>query len=257
MAKKFLLLALSALLVGCDQKALLQKFIPKEDDAFARRFIEVVRVGDYAAAQQMLDSTVRGEEAAKGLQALHEVIAHGEPVAVETIGCNVQSLQGTRKTNLSYQIHFLDAWAVGNVYLEQKGDTSFVFASRFQPTPDSLEVLNRFSIRGKPPMHYAVLAACIAIPVFILYTLVVCIRSRVRRKWLWIIFILFGVFQLRLDWASGRFDLQPISFLLFGASAFRASPYAAWVLGCAVPLGAIIFLLRRRNLILPDAKQVA
>jgi hypothetical protein len=258
MIKNVFLFILSLFLVACfDQKALLQRFIPKDDDTFARHFVEMVRKGDYVAAQQTLDSTVRSDETIKGLQTLHEIFAHGEPLAFDTIGCDIVTSQGTRRTNLNYQIHFPDSWVVGNVYLERKSDSIHILSSRFQPIADSLEVLNRFSLRGKQPFQYVVLAACIIIPLFILYTLVVCIRSRVRRKWLWIIFILIGFFQLRVDWTSGRFDLQPLSFALFGASALRASPYAPWVLGCAVPIGAIIFLARRRKLTLPNPAQDA
>jgi hypothetical protein len=262
MLRKFHVLALIGFaLVACDQKALLQKLTPKDDDAFARHFLDVVRTGDYSIAEQMLDATLRDEKATNGLHELHGVLAHGEPVSVEEIGCNVfsnASVQGvTQTTNLSYQIHFADSWAVGNVYLGHRSGTVSVLASRFQPVPDSLEVLNRFTFARKSLVHYAIFAACLAVPSFILFALVVCIRSRIRRKWLWIIFILFGFVQLRFDWTSGVFDLQPLSFLLFGASAFQPSPYAAWVLGCAIPLGAIIFLARHRKLVLPDATQDA
>jgi hypothetical protein len=262
MLRTYHVLALIGLaLVACDQKALLQRFTPKDDDAFARHFLDAVRTGDYSVAEQMLDATLRGEKATNGLHELHEILAHGEPITVEEIGCNVfsnASAQGvTQTTNLSYQIHFADSWAVGNVYLGHRSGTASVLASLFQPIPDSLKVLNRFTFVRKSLVHYAIFAACLAVPAFILFALIVCIRSRIRRKWLWIIFILFGFVQLRFDWTSGVFDLQPVSFLLFGASAFRSSPYAAWVLGCAIPLGAIIFLACRRKLALPDATQEA
>lgn len=118
-------------------------------------------------------------------------------------------------------------------------------------------MLNRFTFAGKSLVHYLVFAACIAVPAFILVALVVCILSRIRRKWLWISFILLGFMQFRFDWTSGQFEVQPISFALFGASAFRQSPYAPWVLGFAIPLGAIVFLIFRRRLLLDNATQVA
>jgi hypothetical protein len=254
-----LLVVIGFLLAGCDQKALLQKFVPKDDDAFARRFLDAVRAGDYDAADQMLDAALRGAKSASGLHDLNRVLAHGEPLSVEVIGCNVftnASTQGTtRTTNLSYQIHFSDSWAAGNVALGHPGGAMSVLGSHFQPVPDSLEALNRFTLTGKSMVHYLVFAACIAVPAFILVALVVCIRSRIRRKWLWIIFILLGFVQSRLDWASGHVEVQPISFALFGASAFKPGPYAPWTLGFSIPVGAIIFLVFRRRLLLDDATQ--
>jgi hypothetical protein len=252
-----LVLLCGLLLTGCDQKALLQKFIPKDDDAFARRFIEAVRTGDRATSEQMLDTTLRNEEAANGLRELSGLLARGgAPISMEPIGCDVVN-QGfgaaaSRKTNLSYQIHFHDGWMVGNVYLERKPGSCLVLASRFSPVPNSLEVLNRFTFRGKSYLHFTVLALCITVPCLVLFALVVCIRSRLPRKWLWIVFILFGVCQFRLDWTSGAYEFRPISVSLFGTSLFKVGPYAPWILSCAVPLGAIVFLIRRRRLISED-----
>lgn len=252
-------IVIGLLLAGCDQKALLQKFVPKDDDAFARRFLDAIRTGDYTAADQMLVASLRGPKSENGLRELNHVLAHGEPVSVEIIGCNLftnSSSQGTvRTTNLSYQFHFPDSWAAGNIAVGHQSGATSIVDSHFQSIPDSLEVLNRFTWSGKSVVHYLVFAACIAIPLLILVALIVCIRSRVRRKWLWIIFILLGFVQFRFDWSSGHFDVQPISFALFGASAFRPSSYAPWILGFAIPVGAIFFLALRRRLLVDDTTQ--
>jgi hypothetical protein len=259
--KLHLLVALGVLLAGCDQKALLGKFVPKDDDAFARRFLDTVRAGDYAAADQMLDASLRGEKSASGLLDLNRVFAHGEPISIEVIGCNLftnASTQGTtRTTNLSYQIHFPEEWAAGTVVVGHPGSAMSVLGSQFQAIPDSLQALNRFTFAGKSFFHYLVFAVCIAVPTLILITLIVCIRSRIRRKWLWIIFILLGFVQFQFDWASGHFGVQPLSFALFGASAFRSGPYAPWMLSFTIPIGAIIFVVVRRRILVDDATKEA
>ena len=256
-----LLVVLGLLLAGCDQKALLQKLVPKDDDAFARRFLDAVRTGDYTAADQMLVPSLRDAKSESGLREINHVLAHGEPVSMEIIGCNLftdASSQGTtRTTNLSYQIHFPDAWAAGNIAVGHRGSATAIVDSHFQSISNSLEVLNRFTFAGKSLVHYLVFAICLTVPLLVLITLIICIRSRIRRKWLWIIFILLGFMQFQFDWASGHFNVQPVSFLLFGASAFRPSPFAPWMLGFAVPVGAIVFLISRRRLLLDDATQQA
>ncbi len=252
-----LTLVVGLLLAGCDQKALLHKFVPKDDDAFARRFLDAVRSGDYTAADQMLVPSLRGAKSENGLREINLVLAHGEPISVEIIGCNVftnASSQGTLRTaNLSYQIHFPDSWAAGNIAVGHRERAAAVVDTHFQSIPDSLEALYRFTFSGKSVVHYLVFAACIIIPFFILVTLIVCIRSRIRRKWLWIIFILLGFVQFHFDWSTGHFGVQPISFLLFGASCFRPSTYAPWILGFAIPVGAILFLALRQQLLIGHA----
>jgi hypothetical protein len=251
-----LLFFVGLLLAGCDYKTLLQKIVPKEDDTFARRFLNAVRTGDYTAANQMLMPSLRDAKSESGLREINHVLTHGEPVSVDIIGCNLfanASSQGTtRTTNLSYQVHFPGAWAAGNIAVGHQGAATAIVDSHFQSIPDSLEVLNRFTFAGKSVGHFLVFVLCLAVPLLILAALIVCIRSRIRRKWLWIIFILVGFVQFQFNWASGQVGVRPISFLLFGASAFRSSPYAPWILGFAVPVGAMIFLLSRRRLLLDD-----
>ena len=244
-------MALSLVLAAClDQKAMLQKLVPKDDDAFARRFIEAVRKGDYATTDKMLDPSLKGPEAKEGLKNLHHLAAQGEPLSVETIGCYFEYVNGQHRTNLSYQIHFPTVWLVGNVYLDPKPGAQTVLGIHFKPIPESLEVLSAFTLHGKSWFHYLVLAVCLVNPLFILSTLVVCARTRLKRKWVWIVFILFGICVLRLDWTTGQFDLRPLYVQVLGASVFRPEN---WVLGASVPLGAILFLVRRRKLALTDA----
>lgn len=251
------LLLLTLLLAGCDQKALLEKFVPKEDDSFARDFIEAVRAGDYASAQQRLDASLRGEKAADGLHELNGLLAPGESVSIEVIGYNVytnMSTNGTVQTttNLSYQIHGSGRWSAGNVAVGHAGGGMSVLDAHFRPMPDALEVLNRFTFSGKSMVNYFFFAACLAIPALILVTLIVCLRSRIRRKWLWIIFILFGFSQFRLNWSNGSMQAQPLSISFGAVSVVRASPYAPWILGFALPLGAITFLVLRDKLLLAN-----
>jgi len=255
--KLHFLVFLGLLLAGCDRKAFLQRLVPKEDDVFARRFFAAIRLGDYTAADQMLVPSLRDAKSESGLRELNRVLAHGEPVSVEIIGCNVfaaASSQGaTRTTNLLYQIRFPDSWAAGNIAVSHQGGATAIVDSHFQPIPNSLEILNGFTFVGKSAVHYLVFAIWFAVLLLILVALIICIRSRIRRKWLWIIFILLGFIRFRFDWTSGHFDVQPVSVVLFGVSAFRSNLYAPWILGFAIPVGAIIFLVSRRRLLLENA----
>lgn len=253
MLRKFIIIPVVLvcfLLAGCDQKALIEKFVPKDDDALARRFLELVRTGDYVAAEKMLDASLRGEKSMEGFRELNAVLAHGGQLSVEVIGVHTFSSlsDNTKNTNLTYQIRFDDAYAAGNVSIQHAAGTATVYSARFQLLPDSLESVNRFTFSGKSIVHYLVFAACIAVPVFVIFTLVVCVRTPVHRKWLWIIFILIGIGQFQFAWTTGQYDVKWFSFSLFGAGVMRSSSYASWIFSFSVPLGAIVFLALRRKL---------
>lgn len=254
MTKKFFALVLILSLAACfDQKAWLQKWVSPSDDAFARTFIEAVRTGNYPACDKMLAPNLRGTQAAKGLQDVHTVLDHGKPLSVEVVGYNFNFTNGKTRVVLTYQLHFPGSWAVGNVIIEGTGSSTVVVGTNFQPLKDSLEVLNAFTLRGKSLLHYAVLALCLINPPFILYALVACIRTRMRSKWVWMLFILAGVGRLGLDWNTGQYTIQYFQLSLLGVTAFRPALYGAWVVSWGVPLGAVIFLLRQRKLALTGA----
>lgn len=201
----------------------------------------------------MVDPAVAAKAGPEGLTKLHQIIDHGQPIAFETIGANVGYFKpwngsGSKQASLTYQLQFRDAWVVAYIVIESNDQGRHVLSAYFQPAPDSLQVLNAFTFKNKSVLHYLFLVLCILIPIFIISTTVVCIRSRVRRRWLWILFILFGFVQLRLNWTTGAWDVVPASFHLLGAAWFRASSYAPVIVSFSIPVGAIIFLALRRHL---------
>jgi hypothetical protein len=67
------------------------------------------------------------------------------------------------------------------------------------------------------------------------------------RKWPWVLFVALGFGQLAVNWTTGEWALNLLSVQVFSASA-TAAPYGPWILAVSLPVGAIVFLLRRRAL---------
>src|SRR6185369_8792069 len=108
-------------------------------------------------------------------------------------------------------------------------DGRFIVVANFNPLPDSLEVINQFGFRGMTWSKQIFLGACVLVPLFVLITLIVCVVSRVRRRWLWIIFILLGCFvQFELNWSNGEWTAKPLAFSLLGAGFSRMGLYGPW-----------------------------
>jgi hypothetical protein len=250
-----LLAVYALLLVGClNETALIEKFTPKEDDEFARRFVDLLREGRVDEASLMLDPDVAAKAGVGELNKLHQILDHGKPSAFEIIGSNagyfalIDGSGRKRQTNLVYQLQFQDTWVVATIVVESTPQKRQILSAHLQPVSDSLQVLNRFTLSNKSVVHYLVLGACILIPLFIIMTVVICFRARVRRRWLWIFVILIGFVQFRLNWTTGAWEALPVSFNLLGAGWFRASSYAPVILNFALPLGAILFLICRPRL---------
>jgi hypothetical protein len=116
------------------------------------------------------------------------------------------------------------------------------------PQSGSLEQRNEFTLGGKSIVEYLVLGFSLVLPLFTLAMLVICIRTRLKgRKWPWILFVICGFGRFAVNWTTGQWDFSPLYVQLFSAGAY-ATRYGPWTISISIPVGAIIFLLRGKQL---------
>jgi hypothetical protein len=154
----------------------------------------------------------------------------------------------TTYVNLTLEYRFSQRWLVAALALHRTDTMRTIDGLNVQPTVDSQEHLNRFTFSGKGLRNYVMLASTVVVMVFIVGTLVTLWRTRVpRRKWLWALFVAIGIGQVTLNWTTGGIAIQPLQVSLLGAGFSRPGLYGPWFLSLGVPIGAVIFLLRRRQ----------
>jgi hypothetical protein len=244
-----------ATLSGCSPRTFLKgtmdRIAPDDDEALAKDYLAALRARDFATLTRLLDPQFIEPGIESKLAAVAGFLDRGEPLSVELVGCNVVSTSGKRRSQLTYQYHFSDSWLLAVITIDTIGETKNVVGVTVNPISKSLAELNAFTFSDKGFRHYVMLLLAVAIPVFILAVLILCIRTKMRRrKWLWIIFILFGFGKFSLNWTTGQFFFNPLSvhFEMFGAAAVRWGLYAPWIISISVPVGAIVFLIRRKRL---------
>jgi len=246
------LLVLSGLFVslaGCDQQAAFERFIPKEESALAKQVLARFFANDSAATERQLDPSVITPSVHAALEQMAAMFPPEPAKRVTTVGANTLAVDQVTTYNLTFEHEFSHAWLLSNVVLRKRGTHTTVLGLHVSPMTQSLEAQNRFTFAGKGALHYVVFALAIAIPVFIVFTLVLCARTRIaRRKWLWLIFVALGVVQLSLSWTDGSFAVRPLQFALLGSGYVRSGPYAPFIFNISFPLGAVVFLLKRRSL---------
>ncbi len=126
----------------------------------------------------------------------------------------------------------------------------------------SFKEANAFGTAKKTWKHYLVIIGMIIVPLFIIFTVYACIKTPgLRRKWLWVIFILFGIHGIIFNWSSGdisntffnfdaetsKFTFSIIQFNVLGIGATKANAVAPWIFSLYFPLGAVIFWFRHRG----------
>jgi hypothetical protein len=234
--------------IACDYRAAFERFIPKEDAAFAIDVFEQLRRREFEAVEARLDKSVATVSARSQLEQVAAAFGAEPPQDVHVIGVSSNTINGTiTYVNLTLEYRFSQGWLVAALALHRTGTVRTIDGLHVQPMSDSQEHLNRFTFSGKGLGNYVMLVLTIIVLVFIVGTLVVLWKTHVpRRKWLWALFVAVGIGQFTLNWTTGQVAFQPQVSLL-GAGFVKPGPYGPWFLSVAIPIGAVIFLVRRRR----------
>jgi hypothetical protein len=237
------------MLAACSQKDILQKFASPAEQAIARKYIDELRSLDFGDIEKTIDPTIAGDVAGGTLVKMAALIPKGTPTSVQLVGANRFSSDSAGTTlNLIYEYQFGTQHLLMNVATKTKNGVLTIVGFRVRPESESLEMQNKFNLSGKSILQYGVLAAAIAMAIFTLVVLVVCIRTKMkRRKWLWILFILFGFGKLSVNWATGQWGVMVLAAQLFSASG-TAAFFGPWIVSVSLPVGAVLFLIKRRTL---------
>ncbi len=236
-------------LAGCDQQAMFDKFIPQEEAAIAKRLLSQLAAKDYDSVEKQLDPSIQAPSIRGTLEQMAAVFPVGDPKSITTVGSNILTSGGSTTYNLTFEHEYARLWLLTNVVLQRRNGQITVLGLHVNPMTQSLKQVNRFTFEGKGLTHYIIFVLAIGVPIFILYALVLCFKTPIsKRKWLWLLFVAFGLVQFSFNWTNGGYGVQPISFLLFGAGYFQAGPFAPFIFRIAIPVGAIVFLVKRRSL---------
>ena len=239
------------ILFGCTPIDI-EDFADDEKEAIATDYIQDIIDGDFERIKEAIEPTLRPKLTDELLMQMSSVLGKEQPQSRELIGYNSHTFnREPTRYNLSYQYGYTDRWIIVNVAFRTLPDgKEEVFGLNvYDPMSQPLQEVHRFNLENKEVIHFVFLFCTVIIPLFILSTLVAAVRTKFRkRKWLWIIFILFGLMQFSLNWTTGQVGWKLLNFQLFGAGALTASPYAPWILSFSIPVGSILFWIKRKDL---------
>jgi hypothetical protein len=242
------LLCLS-LLAACSRDEMLQKFASPTEQAAARKYIDALRSHNFDDIEKVIDPSIADGLHGGMLAKMAAVFPEGTPTSVQLVGANRFSSGADGTTlNLTYEYQFGIQYLLVNVATKTTSGVMTIVGFRVLPESASLETQNRFNLSGKSALQYGVLGAAIAAAVFTLVVLIVCIRTKMqRRKWLWILFILFGFGKLSINWTTAQWGVTVLAAQLLSASS-AAAFFGPWIVSVSLPIGAVVFLIHRRKL---------
>ncbi len=233
---------------GCNPSTVLENSADDEMEEAAKHYMDLLLDGNYEAIISDLDPKIRKGNEKELFSRMGQFFPEQEPITIKLVGyTSMKFLRQHARYFFTYEYEYDQQWIlvyVGFRNLSPKRKEIIQF--NVTPIDRSLEETHRFSLKGKGDTHYGFLLICAVCPLFILYTVIACIRTKLKkRKWLWIIFILVGMFKFSLNWTTGQVWINLLSFQILGAGFVRASVYAPWIFMFSIPVGAILFWIKK------------
>ncbi len=239
-----------SIITSCSYDDVMDNLAPKKEVKFAKEYLTKLRDKNFSYIKSKMSKETLAQANDALLLKMSNYFRKGKLLSTEIIGSQVNVFNGKWQGNFSFEYHFTDGWNVANTAFKKIDGKYKVIGLNVYQTNISQKELNAFTLKNKNIVQYLILLLAIIIPVFIIVTTYYCARTPIpKRKWLWVIFVLLGIFALQINWTTGGINIQPVSANLFGVSAITASPYAPWIISISFPLGAIIFWFKRKRFI--------
>lgn len=237
------LLTGAVFLSGCGFKNITVIYVPKDADAFAREYLDMLKKGDIDGAMNVTNKDFLTDKARDQFLEISRILDKGELLSAEVVKFYNMKwyFSKEKKTLIDYQLQLERAWVEAIVVVDGVKGAMSISGIYVEPLPKSLREINSENFYDKPSQQYMVAFIAFIVPVFIFYTLILCFVTPVRFKALWAVFITVGLARLSLDWTTGQIAFYPFSLLFFGAEAVKDGVYGPWVISFSFPLGAVAF----------------
>lgn len=236
----------------------------KSADNFSRAFIDKIVAGQPDSTFNDIAPEVLDDKAKDFIYNSSRNINGARPKKYTVVEVNWTSGVFTDSKSVAftrYRLGYEYEFEKGNILFtttikEQDGKFSVLsFNGEFLPAP--LSVLTKFTLTGKTVLHYVFLVLCIFVPLFVLTSLVVMVLSKMtfKKKIIWALMILlFSLPRFTIDWGNGQLDFSLFNINLGGSGFSKPTLYSAWLLSFNIPLGAIIFWIKRKELLIETSQ---
>jgi hypothetical protein len=237
------------MIIGCSQQSMIDHMAPAEDKDRALFYINLLKQKKIDEVNAKIDKSIKNKDTRSALLNMANLIPKESEKSLKVVGADISP----GYANITFEYEFENRWLLINVATQKTKDDFSIIGINVNQIDNSLEIINKFTLLGKTFIHYVFLLLAIIFPLLTIYSLFVCAKSKMVKKWKWILFILFGFSQLSINWTTGQLYYKLFALQAFSGSAV-AAPYGPFFVSISLPIGAILFLILKNRII---AKQAA
>jgi len=248
---RFLAAIACFVLASCSQAQWNEKLSTPIDREMGLKAISALRSGQIGSVKDSFEPAVFAQTAAVENKVRGLFPTVGSPALVTVNSYSLSNGRMTQTTTaLNYEMGSRNSWAIVQILLRSDGREERIIGWHATPTDRQPTAIGNFTFAKKSVIHYTWLLAMMASTATIITALALLWKAKgIPRRWLWVVGSLAGIGQFTLNWASGAWGINPVAFSILGSSAVRPSPFDPWMLTFSLPIVAILFLIRRSDLL--------
>lgn len=228
-------------------------FSSGEEAEFAQNWLEKLRLRDYAYVYEHSGEKLKSELSEQAFEAFVSTYFDRNVKNISLLHRGYKTFKSLKSGGFSrydfvYEYEFENnQYAAAQIALERNESGLSVIGVTVTETGDSQKNINKFTLKNKTFKHYAVLFFALLMPLYSLCMFVVCLCTRFKRKHKipWLLFILLGFGAVDINWTTGALRTG-IGIQLLSAAAY--ADRGVWHVMFSVPLGAILFWVKRKKI---------
>lgn len=235
-------------IASCNPKIDFSKIIPSSIDKFATNYMIETRKGNIDSCLSLMSIELKNGQGYQKLNNCYSLIRQYSIDSFRIINARKKTIYGDNGFTdylVEYEYRLTDKFLYSSIGIrDQNGILSIVLFDG-NIADKSLKKVHEFTLKNKGLIHYIFLCLAILIPIFILVTFIVAVKSKLDKKWLWLIGIFFGFIKFSINWTTGQVGFSLINISILGAGFAKSGEIAPWILSFSIPIVAIIFWYKR------------
>lgn len=218
-------------------------------DALSRQFIDGLLTNDPQKSRSAFVEAVTLEQVLQVFPAMQDMLPDADTYTLTPVSWNTKASNGVTQSAFEFQLVMGEqTFLVQTLQL-----SSMEGLYNIHIAPYTAQESSETSVYETPVIDTLFLLISVATAVFVIWALVDCCRHKLRRKWLMILLILLGniLFVLSLNGTQMGFNLHLGLHLNATSLTLREDGFYLRLL---FPVGSIVYLLRRKHLLIPPAQ---
>ena len=249
-----LLLALCMLcLSGCSQltDGLLTMVADKAEasgaDALARQFIDGILTNDPQKSHAVFVEGVEMTQVLEIFPTMQNMLPDSDSYTLTPTSWNSKTSNGVTQTAFQFLLTMGDQQFV----VETLQVSTMEGLYNIHIAPRATQETSETDVQENPVIDTVFTLISVATAVFVIWALVDCCRHKIPRKWIWVLVILLGNMLLILAMQGSQLSFNLKLGLNLNATSLTLRD-GGFYLSLLVPVGAIVYLARRKQLLPPD-----